>query len=227
MALTFTTTDQAGTLNGVKCLTYGPAGAGKTVLCATAPAPLIISCESGLLSLRKVRVPAIIIKDINELGEAYRWVTTSNEARQFQTICLDSLTEIAEVLLAHLMKTVGSKDPRKAYGELVPQMSTVVRMFRDLPGKNVYMSAKMEQMKDEGTGIILWTPSCPGNKLGPQLPYFFDEVFYLGVGQDQNKQTFRYLQTQPDLQHVAKDRSGSLAPMEPPDLTKLFTKIVS
>ena len=51
MALKFTTTNQAAQLHGVKALVYGPSGAGKTTLCATAPAPIIISAEAGLLSL--------------------------------------------------------------------------------------------------------------------------------------------------------------------------------
>lgn len=227
MPIKLTTTDQVGTANGVKVCVYGPSGVGKTVLCATAPEPVIISAEKGLLSLRKVRRTVIEIKNVAELGEAYAWCTQSQEARHYWTVCLDSLSEIAEVVLAHLITTVGKNDPRKAYGELIPQMSTVIRMFRDLPGKNVCLTAKMEQAKDEMTGAMMYGPSSPGQKLGPMIPYFFDEVFALRIGKDPNNQLFRYLQTQPDLQYVAKDRSGSLAAMEPPDLTAVFTKILS
>lgn len=67
----------------------------------------------------------------------------------------------------------------------------------------------------------------PGSKLGPKLPYFFDEVFRLGVNRDNKDHTFRYLQTQPDLQYNAKDRSGALAAMEEPHLGKIFAKIMA
>ena len=59
MALNFTTTDRAAQLNGVKVLVYGQAGAGKTVLASTAPAPFLISAEGGELSLRNVQIPMV------------------------------------------------------------------------------------------------------------------------------------------------------------------------
>ena len=59
MALKFTTTKQQA--NCVKALVYGDAGAGKTKLCATAPTPVILSAESGLLSLADYEIPVIDI----------------------------------------------------------------------------------------------------------------------------------------------------------------------
>lgn len=224
MALQFSTTDQASAAAGVKVLVYGDAGMGKTTLCATAPAPIIISAESGLLSLRKYRIPVIEIKTIDQLTEAYDWSTRSAEARQFATICIDSISEIGEVVLANAKRQV--KDPRQAYGELIEKMTMTIRAFRDLPGKHVYMAAKMEPMKDELTGVVRYGPAMPGSKLGPQLPYFFDEVFRLGVNKSPQGETYRFLQTQPDLQYTAKDRSGSLAAIESPDLNHVFAKIL-
>lgn len=224
MALQFSTTDQASAAAGVKVLVYGDAGMGKTTLCATAPAPIIISAESGLLSLRKYRIPVIEIKTIDQLTEAYDWSIRSAEARQFATICIDSISEIGEVVLTNAKRQV--KDPRQAYGELIEKMTMTIRAFRDLPGKHVYMAAKMEPMKDELTGVVRYGPAMPGSKLGPQLPYFFDEVFRLGVNKSPQGETYRFLQTQPDLQYTAKDRSGSLAAIESPDLNHVFAKIL-
>ena len=189
MAVTFTTTEQASSTNGVKCLVYGPAGVGKTMLTATMPAPLLISAESGLLSLKKANlervygvdnpyvtynIPVINIQTVDDLTEAYNWCAKSMEANQFQSIAIDSLSEIAEVVLNNAKRQV--KDPRQAYGELLEKMETVIRLFRDLPNKNVYMAAKMEPVKDELTGIVKYAPSMPGAKLAVKLPYFFDEV---------------------------------------------------
>lgn len=239
MAMQFTTTSAAARVNGVKCLVYGGAGMGKTLLCASAPAPLILSAEAGLLSLTHNNidrvfgvaqpgitydVPVIVIKDVDDLTDAYNWCNNSAEARQFQTICLDSLSEIAEVVLNNAKRQV--KDPRQAYGELMEKMETVIRLFRDLAGKHVYMSAKMEPAKDELTGVVRYLPSMPGTKLGPKLPYFFDEVFRLGVQRASDGTQFRFLQTQPDLQYEAKDRSGALGPMEYPHLGSVFSKII-
>lgn len=239
MSLQFTTAEEASRVNGVKALIYGGAGMGKTVLSATLPAPVLISAESGALSLRKnnlerlfgvgnpsitYNMPIITVTNVDDLRDAYDWCANSAEARQFASVSLDSLSEIAEVVLNNAKRQV--KDPRQAYGELIEKMETLIRMFRDLPSKNVYMAAKMEPMKDEMTGVVKYGPSMPGSKLGSKLPYFFDEVFRLGVNKTPQGESYRFLQTQPDLQFEAKDRSGALAAMEPPHLTQVFTKIL-
>ena len=237
--MNFTTTSQASANSGIKALVYGPAGMGKTMLSATLPAPVIISAESGLLSLRPQNIarvfgenaqgicydiPVIEVKTVQDLTEAYNWFTTSPQAANFQSIAIDSLSEIAEVVLNNAKRQV--KDPRQAYGELLEKMETLIRLFRDLPNKNVIMMAKMESYKEELTGIVKYGPSMPGSKLGQKLPYFFDEVFRLGVNKDQQGASYRFLQTQPDLQFEAKDRSGSLDPVEFPNLTHVFNKII-
>ena len=209
------------------------------MLCATLPTPVIISAESGLLSLRPQNIarvfgenaqgisydiPVIEVKTVQDLTEAYNWFTTNPQAGNFQSIALDSLSEIAEVVLNNAKRQV--KDPRQAYGELLEKMETLIRLFRDLPNKNVVMMAKMESYKEELTGVVKYGPSMQGSKLGQKLPYFFDEVFRLGVNKDQQGASYRFLQTQPDLQFEAKDRSGSLDPVEFPNLTYVFNKII-
>ena len=221
------TTRQESEMHGVKLLIYGRAGVGKTYLARTAPNPLIVSAESGLLALRDVEIPVVTIKTMPELDELYAWVSQSREADQFHTIYIDSLSEIAEVVLSNAKATV--KDPRAAYGELTDRMLINVKRFRDLQGKHVVMSAKQSVMKDENTGITTIGPDMPGRQLGPALPYMFDEVFRLGIGKTPapENQTYRFLQTAPDLQYDAKDRSGSLEAIEPADLTYIINKILA
>lgn len=224
MSLKFTTTDRASQLNGVKVLVYGGAGMGKTVLASTAPVPFLISAEGGELSLRHIAMPMVKVTTVEDLRDVYSWCEQSHEAKQFQTICIDSLSEVAEVVLSNAKRQV--KDPRQAYGEMIEKMETTIRMFRDLPGRNIYMSAKMEPTKDERTGIVKYGPAMPGKQLAVKLPYFFDEVFCLGVNKTPQGESYRFLQTQPDMQYEAKDRSGSLAAVEPPNLAQLFNKIL-
>lgn len=223
----------------VKALVYGAAGIGKTVLTATlGPGTLLISAEGGTLSLRKANlerlfgvgnpsinydVPTIEVSNVDDFNSALQFIQHSADARQFHNIALDSISEIGEVVLNNAKRQV--KDPRQAYGELAEKMESLVRAYRDLPGRNIYMSAKMEPMKDELTGQIKYGPSMPGRKLGPAMSYFFDEVFRIGVNKAPDGTPYRFLQTQPDLQYDAKDRSGALAPLEPPHLSQLFSKI--
>lgn len=215
---------QLSALHGIKTLVYGGAGVGKTKLTSTAPAPVLISAESGLLSLREFDIPVWQIYSITDLYAAYNFLSQSAEAKQFATICVDSISEIGEVCLSAAKKR--NKDPRQAYGDLIDEMLLLVKGFRDLPNRHVYISAKMEQDKDDMVGTMKYQPFMPGTKLGPALPYLFDEVFHMGVAKDDKGADFRYLRTQPDHQYVAKDRSGALAPFEQPDLNHIFNKIL-
>ena len=224
----FTTTSQQALNNGIKVCAYGRAGAGKTKLIETAPAPIILSAEGGTLSIAKANIPVIIVSSMKDLEEAYQWLVMAPESRNFQTVCLDSISEIAETCLTG--EKAKTKDPRKAYGEMQDAVAVQIRLFRDLKGKNVYFTAKAE-LKETPDGGKMYGASMPGQKTGQGLPYFFDEFFYLGVGEvpDPHKPgekiNYRYLLTQQDSQYEAKDRSGALAAIEKPDLSYIFDKI--
>lgn len=208
--------------NGVKMLVYGHAGAGKTTLAATLPAPIILSAEGGLLSLQEANLPYIEISSMETLKEAYQWLIDSKEATNFQSIALDSISEIGEVVLNHEKKI--AKDPRQAYGAMQEQLGDIIRAFRDLPGRHVYFSAKCEKSQDE-TGKVLYAPMMPGNKTGQSLPYFFDLVMALRVEKDSEGVTQRALMCDTDGLWQAKDRSGKLDAWESPDLGAIIEKI--
>lgn len=226
MAIKLTSTKNAALENGLKVLVHGPAGAGKTSLCATTDEPtVIISAEAGLLSLRGHDIPVIEVQSIDDVHEAYRFVTQAAEAQHFRWVCLDSISEIAEVCLAAEKKA--TKDPRHAYGSLADQMGQLIRAFRDLPGRNVYFSSKQGRSQDQATGATLYFPSLPGQALAQGISYFFDEVFCLRVEKDAEGNAQRWLQTGRDFQFEAKDRSGALAMFEPPHLGAIARKVFS
>lgn len=221
----------------IKMLVYGNSGVGKTVLCSTLPNPLVISSESGLLSLKKsnlirvfgedneyvnYNVDTLQIESADDLAKAYTWLKKSKEAEKYETVALDSLSEIGEVVLLDLKAKY--KDARLAYMELADTMAPLIRSFRDL-NKHVYFSAKLEVVKNEGTGEVKEGPMMPGTKFASRLPYFFDEVFKLDIGKGENGELFRYLQTQPTNVIVAKDRSGSLERNEAAILSYIIQKI--
>jgi len=222
MAINLKTTKSLVASSGVKLLDYGQAGAGKTSLIPTLPNPVVLSAEGGLLSIAGADVPYIEISDMASLREAWSWLAESDEAKAFQSVALDSISEIAEVVLNTEKKN--TKDPRQAYGAMQEQMADIIRAFRDLPGRHVYMSAKLEKTQDE-MARILYSPSMPGNKTGQQLPYFFDEVLALRVERDADGNTQRALMCDGDGIWLAKDRSGRLEMWEAPDLGAIIRKI--
>ena len=190
--------------------------------------------------MREYDIPVIEVKNIEDVLDAYQFLLSSHEGKQFSYVCIDSLSEVAEVVLASEKKL--TKDPRQAYGILQERMYELIRAFRDLPEKNVYFSAKMETqkidiMETRTNGAItsnvvvgtkqVFAPSLPGTKLGQALPYFTDLIFALRVEKDADGNPSRWLQTQPDEQYIAKDRSGCLAPFELPDLAAIAAKVHS
>lgn len=218
--------------NGIKCLVFGPAGIGKTRLCATAPSPFIVSVESGLLSIANTDFPYEEVSSIEDLRDIYSFfVNQPNHPlnKQCRTICLDSISDICETILYEYKNGVTKKgkktDPRFAYLQMSEDMSDIIRKFRDLKGKNVYFTAKEKDLKDD-IGITKCVPFVPGAQLTASLPYFFDEVFYFNINQTEEGGKYTYLQTEQDLNHPhLKDRSGKLLPMEKPDLTHIINKI--
>jgi len=221
VAIKLTTTAESNKF--IKCLTYGESGIGKTTLCKTAPSPVIISAENGLLSLSDVKIPVIEVKTVDDVAEAYRFLMNSEEAKGFKTICLDSISDIAETLLFKFKEEAG-KDPRQAYGRLNDVVMDIMRKFRDIPDRHVYITAKSKRLVDDGTGLVTFIPSMPGQQLGPAAPYLFDFVIPLKMGRTAEGVDFRYLQTSGDIQWIAKDRSGKLSLQEEPNLKKLFAK---
>ena len=207
--------------NGVKALVYGMAGVGKTYMIKSLPNPLVISAESGLLALTGTDIPYIEVKTFIELQEAYQFVVSEHGA-QFESIAIDSISEIGEIVLAH-EKSV-NKDGRGAYGEMAVKIMEIMRSFRDIQGKNVMFIAKAEKSQDE-TGRMLYQPSMPGAKISQQLPYLVDLVMALRTEKDTEGTIQRALMCQTDGTWQAKDRSGKLAAWEAPDLSAIIAKI--
>lgn len=215
--------------NGIKALVYGLSGIGKTSLAATTgnlPATIIASAENGLLSLRGFDIDATTIETLDDLASLWKWLTNTPEGRSKEWLIIDSISEIAEVVLSSQKKVeINGKlvDPRQAYGAMQEKMIDIIRAFRDLP-LNVVMIAKCEKAQDEN-GRLLNYPSTPGNKLGQALPYMFDEVWAMRIQKDAQGFEHRVIQTQPDYNWTAKDRSGALEALEAPNLADILAKI--
>lgn len=208
--------------NGTTILCYGPTGCGKTAMIATAPKPIVLSCDKGLATLRTTQTPFVEIRSEKDFVEALNALEKSGD--QFQTICVDDITELAEMILRE-QKPI-HKDARQAYGEMQDRILSHVRRLRDLKsGHNVYIIAKQDRIKDFSGGLI-YGPNMPGQNLSQLLPHLVDEVYFYQVWTDPaDNQTKRALRTFQDSQYCGKSRCQAIAPFEYPDLNHVFSKL--
>lgn len=209
----------------ITIMAYGPPGVGKTRLCATAPKgqTLILSAESGLLSVSQYDLDYIEVDDFSTLEEVTKAINgNSSEFKSYSWICLDSLSEIAEVVLA---KYKGDfKDARRAYGETQDRLDRLVRWFRDVD-RNVYMSLKQTRAEDS-SGRVTFGPSMPSKKLTQGVAYFPDQVctFRDAIKPDGTATkvlTFQATPSHPQL----KDRSGMFGDTVKPSLEHISKTI--
>ena len=222
---------------GIKCLLTGASGVGKTRSVASLKAagyrPIVISAESGVLSLRGQNIPMIDISRTDEgkeialkdrmarLFEVFTWLKAGQ--KEYDTVFVDSLTEINQALLAALKdKHKDMKDTLKVYMDNSEVMLRTVREFRDLQ-YNVVLVSLSEVEKDD-VGRRFTTASVVG-KVAQHLPALFDEVFNLQIFENEKKEQMERIQTRSGMDIICKDRSGKLAPFEPNDLGKIFRKI--
>lgn len=209
---------------GVKCLAFGPAGSGKTPVFNTAPRPLLLAVEPGMLSMRGSNVPSWEAKTKPKIEEFFKWFFSSAEAKNYDTLGIDSISQMAEVYTEAALKD--NSHGLKAYGQMSTEVMLHINNLYNHPQKHLYLIAKQTTV-DEG-GVQKRKPYFPGKDLNVKIPHLFDEILHLGlhsipgvVGQQ------KAFCTTEQFDVFARDRSGKLAAFEPPDLTAIFNKCMS
>lgn len=214
----------AGTLAqrfGVKALIYGPPGTGKTPVFNTAPRPLLLAVEPGLLSMKGSTIPTWEAYTVPAIVEFFTWFFQSAETKNFDTLGIDSVSQMAEIILTYELQR--NKDGRKAYGEMSRTVMEYINKLYFFPQKHLYLITK--QTTIEEAAVQKRRPYFPGQDLNVKIPHLFDEIMHFGLhnipGVVGVQKAFC---TQEQFDLLARDRSGNLAAYEPPDLTHIFNK---
>lgn len=200
-------------------LIYGYAGVGKTTLASHLKNVLVINVEQGVLSLKEHEIPYVNALTYKEIRDVYSWLTGS-EIKSYDYIFIDSLTEIAEIILA--AKKAEVNDGRQAYMKLEEALTELVRLFKAINKTTIFI-AKAERDKDEN-GRFINQPMIPGTKIALKIPYWFDTVVAYRV-EEKDKEIKRFFQCQKTDTWDAKGRTG-LEIYEKPELNELINKIL-
>ncbi|MDR1079830.1 MAG: ATP-binding protein [Deltaproteobacteria bacterium] len=233
MAMKFITPE---TDRRMTCLVIGRAGIGKTSLLRTVPPDenvFVISAESGLLCVqdlvRAKRVVGIEVEGIEDLDEALWNLKTPKYRAAFRWVFVDSLTEISErFLIASRKKYPDRRDSFNMWDDYERHFMAWVRQMRDLQGYDVVLTC-LEVMDLDAAQHRIVNPNVQLKRLrnGDNITGMFDEVFYMTDVQDETDPApRRVLITVPFNNRPGKDRGGTLAPVEPPDLAHIKRKIL-
>ena len=227
--------------NGVKMLIYGGAGTGKTRSVLTTPRPVLLAVEPGLLSLQGENVPVFDVhtnitptmgdverlnKKLSNIVEFFEWLEKSSEARNFDTVYIDSISEISTLVLE--MELQKAKDPRQAYGAMADKVLKWVRLLHAMPNKHIAMLCKQEMINSNN--INYYQPSFEGQKLFKEVTHLFDEIFRFQPKRFKMQtgfQEFMVCSTKNMQDYLARDKSGKLAEDELQDIGAIINKIMS
>lgn len=222
---------------GAKIVVFGGPGSGKTPLSTTAPNPILIATEPGLLSLRGHTIATIEAHTRKQIDDIVKWCCESKESSAFQTLVIDSLSNLSEIILDDEQSK--NSHGLKAYGNMASAVLAICNRLFYLQSKHVVMIAKQamvengrQQVRMNGETmiepILQKRPYFPGKDLNIKVPHLFDSVFHMGLANLQSTNTaykVNAIRTRETEEIFARDRSGRLSEIEEPNLTQIFGKM--
>jgi len=215
---------------GVKAIVYGAAGTGKTPILNTAPRPVLLATEAGLLSMRGSTIPTYEAYTSQRVDEFFKWFFNSTETKNFDTLGIDSGSQIADIYLnaalAGTSKQGNKKHGMAAYGEMATNTMEHLRTLYYTRYKHVYMICK-EEIADVDYQSLR-RPYFPGKVLPIDVPHLYDFIIRLAktnvpgiVGE-----TLAF-QCVGNMNVLARNRTGNLNEYEPPHFGELVNKAMN
>lgn len=217
---------------GVKAIVYGPAGCGKTPLINTAPRPLLLSIEPGLLSMKGSTVPTYLAHDAKSIDEFFKWFFSSTETKNFDTLAIDSGSYMADVYLQASLKGTSNAGNKKhgmqAYGEMATNTMEHLRTLFYVKQKHVYLICK-EEIADVDYQSLR-RPYFPGKVLNIDVPFLYDFILrlakYNGIPGAPAGENLAF-QCVGNVNILARNRTGNLSEYEPPHFGQLINKAMN
>src|SRR5215471_4952842 len=150
----------------------------------------------------------------------------------YQILFVDSLTAAGRLCFTwaeqqpEALTDRGRKDLRAIYGLHARGMLGWLNQLQHARGRTVVFVAVLEKNTDE-LNISTWQPQIEGAKTGRELPAIVDEIITMQwIDFGDRKPARAFVCTNPNPWNFpAKDRSGRLEQLEPPNLSALIEKL--
>jgi hypothetical protein len=235
--------------HGVRALIMGEFGIGKTSLLRTlnASTATFVDVENGSLAVHDVPVPHIRPQTWPEIRDVVVRIAGPNRSfgpnenylqthfdrvggflpgiEQRPTIFFDTITAAGQLCFRwaqaqpEAFTERGKPDLRSAYGLHAREFLLMLRHLQSARGSNVFLIGAMERIVDD-YGRTENRLQMEGQRVGREIGGIVD------ISGD-DKPIRAFVCTSPNLWgYPAKDRSGKLEQIEPPDLGKLIAKIL-
>jgi GTPase SAR1 family protein len=145
---------------------------------------------------------------------------------------IDSLTGVGRLCFTHAEQQPeaftdrGRKDLRAVYGLHARDMVGWLNQLQHARERTVVFIAVLEKNVDD-FNVATWQPQIEGGKTGRELPAIVDEIITMTwIDFGDRKPVRAFVCTNPNpFGYPAKDRSGKLEQIEPPNLGALIEKL--
>ena len=162
----------APTEHKLKALIYGNPKTWKTTFAGTAPKPLFICAENGLLSIANKAPDFVEVKTLQELKDLYKRLKETKP--DYDTIVIDSLSEISKIIKDNLTNSGNKQMILRDRGVFSEEMLQAVRQIIALP-YHVVAIVHTKEVLDEAWVIQFYELSIE-TKAKNEVTRYFDVI---------------------------------------------------
>jgi len=211
---------------GFALLLIGAPKSGKSCLAGQFPRPYFVDIDNNLGSVRRHLSKLDSTKEFfydtvtedaagKPLDTPFRYeyltklVLEACKSDKIDTIVIDSLTTLTDLILSHIMRVNGRTVLQiQDWGTFQQLLLKLVYALRS-SGKYIIFTAHEETQKDEVSGIVMYKLSLPG-QLKDKLAAYFSDIWHTEVDQKGSEYKF-IVRTMPTVR-IALGNSLSLPP---------------
>lgn len=164
----------------LKALIYWSPKSGKTTFAGTAPNPLFICAENGLLSIAGKAPDYVEVKTLQELKDLYKRL--KDESPKYDTIVIDSLSEISKIIKDNLTQCWARPMQLRERWVFSEEMMQAVRQIVALP-YHVVCIVHSKEVLDEA-GIVEFYELAIETKAKNEVTRYFDIIGYSHISKE-------------------------------------------